>query len=415
MNSIKSDVLITGGGAAGIAAARGAYESGASVILIERHSYLGGKATAAMVGTVCGLYFRGSSNPANYVMNGFPKFFGERLRESGKTEPVSFSEGLQFLPYSPFGFKLVCDEILEECKTEVYYHTVVSSCNCRNGAIDTVEAIALDRKVIFNPKAVVDCTGEALLSTLCNLAVMEDENYQAPALVFSMENVTTDDHFKLSLEVGRQIKRALDAGVVSPVFERVSIVPGSMRNGSVYLKIGFLKRVTNEVNKASGLETFGRRTVKEVSGFLVKHVPSFQNARLGTVAPEVGIRIGRRHVGKYILQEEDVLQCRKFDDGIANGAWPIEFWGDDKRVRMTYFDMDDYYQIPSRALMSNTLNNLFFAGRNMSATENAIASARVIGTCLGTGYAAGKIAAFFALGKDMKEAVAEIRKEQVLL
>ncbi len=415
MSALKTDVLIAGGGAAGVAAAAGASACGVSVMLLERNSYLGGKATAAMVGTVCGAYFRSGSKTASYVMSGFPKLFVEKLKAAGKTEPVAFSEGLHFLPYDVFAFKLVCDDILEKNKVETYHHTVLSGCNCAGGSIDSVEAISLDRKIIVEPKAVVDCTGEALVSTLCNLEILEGEHYQAPALVFSMENVESDEQFKLNLEMGRLIRHAVDAGSVNPVFERVSVIPGSLKNGRVHLKIGFLKRAGNSVNKTSEIEKFGRKTVGEVSDFLVNHVAAFRNSRLGTVAPEVGIRTGRRPVGKYILQEEDVLQCRKFDDGIANGAWPIEFWGDDKRVRMTYFDMDGYYQIPVGSLISSALNNLFFAGRNISATESAIASARIIGTCLGTGYAAGKMAAFFALGKDMKEAVVEIRNEQVLL
>jgi hypothetical protein len=120
-------------------------------------------------------------------------------------------------------------------------------------------------------------------------------------------------------------------------------------------------------------------------------------------------------MGKYILKEQDVLQCRKFDDGIANGAWPIEFWGDEKRVRMTYFNRNDYYQIPAGCLESKAIKNLFFAGRNISATESAIASARVIGACLGTGYAAGKMAAYLASGKKRNDAISEIRKQQVLI
>lgn len=415
MSALKTDVLIVGGGAAGIAAAAGASACGVSVMLLERHSYLGGKATAAMVGTVCGAYFRSESKTASYVMNGFPKYFVDELKTAGKTEPAVFSEGLHFLPYDVFAFKLVCDGILDKNKVETFHHTVLSGCNCSESSIDSVEAISLDRKIMVDPKAVVDCTGEALVSTLCNLEILEDENYQAPAAVFSMENVEAGEQFKLNLEMGRCIRRAMDAGPANPVFERVSIIPGSLKDGRVHLKIGFLKRAGNSVNRTSEIERFGRKTVGEVSDFLVKHVAAFRNARLGAVAPEVGIRTGRRPMGKYVLQGKDVLQCRKFDDGIANGAWPIEFWGDDKRVRMTYFDRNDYYQIPSGALMSNTLNNLFFAGRNISATENAIASARVIGTCLGTGYAAGKMAAFFVLGKDMNEAVAEIRKEQAVL
>jgi len=124
-----------------------------------------------------------------------------------------------------------------------------------------------------------------------------------------------------------------------------------------------------------------------------------KNAHLGNVAVEAGIRVGRRAKGKYVLTEEDVLSCHKFADAVADCAWPIEEWGQDKRVKMRYFEENNFYQVPADCLKSAALTNLFFAGRTISATDGAIASARVIGICLQTGYAAGTIAASKILNK----------------
>ena len=145
----------------------------------------------------------------------------------------------------------------------------------------------------------------------------------------------------------------------------------------------------------------------------MKNVSVFKNAHLGSVAIEAGIRIGRRATGKYILTEEDVLRAKKFPDAIANVAWPIEEWGQDKRVRMKYFAENDFYQIPVGCLKSNSIDHLFFAGRTISATESVIACARSIGICLQTGYASGKLASAKALKKEEQSALTEIQSEQI--
>ena len=112
-----------------------------------------------------------------------------------------------------------------------------------------------------------------------------------------------------------------------------------------------------------------------------------------------------------MLTEADVLECKKSKHAIANGAWPIEEWGQDKRVHMRYFEENNYYQIPADCLISQTLSNLFFAGRIISASDAAIASARVMGICLQTGYAAGKLAAGYCLKIPVDQTITMIQKE----
>jgi hypothetical protein len=127
--------------------------------------------------------------------------------------------------------------------------------------------------------------------------------------------------------------------------------------------------------------------------YFTETVPLFKNASLQSIAPEVGIRVGMRSTGNYILNEEDVLGGRKFNSAIANCSWPIEEWVQDKRVKLRYFNLEDFYQIPADCLKSINVTNLYFAGGNISATDGAIASARVMGICLQTGFAAGELAA----------------------
>jgi hypothetical protein len=99
--------------------------------------------------------------------------------------------------------------------------------------------------------------------------------------------------------------------------------------------------------KFTGVENGGTKPVVNLSQYLISNVDAFKNAHIKNIAPEVGIRVGQRSTGKYILMEEDVLSCKKFENAIANGSWPIEIWEQNRRVNMRYFNLDDYYQIPA--------------------------------------------------------------------
>jgi anti-sigma factor RsiW len=98
-------------------------------------------------------------------------------------------------------------------------------------------------------------------------------------------------------------------------------------------------------------------------------------------------------VGQYLLTGKDVLAGEKFADAVARCAWPIEQWGADGRARFKYLPPGAYYEIPARSLRAAEVENLFMAGKTLSADVDAIASARVMGCCLATGAAAGNLAA----------------------
>jgi hypothetical protein len=395
MNSgiINCDVLVTGGGSAGIAAAVAASRKGASVVLLEKNGFIGGKATAAYVGTICGLYYCNQNGISSYVSDGFAREFAEKLIKKSGTLPVSNKQGLHFLPYHSFDFKILCDEFIHSEKIKVFFHSVVSDLKKDNGKIISVKAVSYDRVIRIQPKTVIDCTGEALLSTLSGSKVIESESYQSPAQVFSMEGIEALSEANLSLIILKEFQKAISEGILSDEFSNVSLVPGSLNGKRVYLKIGISFKINNKTNKISPLELKARSMVATVVQFLKDKTEAFRNARIGEVAPEVGVRTGRRHMGKYILTKEDVLTCKKTIHSAGRGAWPIEFWEFGKRVHLDFFEFDDYYDIPKDCLISSEITNLFFAGRNISSTEEAIASARVIGTCLQTGYTAGEIAA----------------------
>ena len=389
---IKCDVLVAGGGAAGLAAAIAAARKGVSVVLLEKNSFLGGKATASYVGTICGLYYRSENLSSTYVTDGFAFEFGEKLKALSKTSPLSNKLGLHYLPYQPFDFKILCDTLVQEEKIQVFFQTTISDVIKNQNEIDVVLAISGNKPIQFKPKVVIDCTGEALIGILSNASIIESEEYQASAQVFSMEGVEITSEANLGLIILKEIQKAISEGILTENHSNVTVVPGSLKGKHVYLKIGIPENIRNEVNKITPIEFIARQMIQTVSSFLQKKTEAFRNATISDIAPEAGLRTGRRHKGNYILTKEDVLECRKHSNSAGRGTWPIEFWSIGKRVKMDFFEFDNYYDIPKDCLISSDISNLLFAGRNISATEEAIASARVIGTCLQTGYSAGEMA-----------------------
>jgi ribulose 1,5-bisphosphate synthetase/thiazole synthase len=410
---LHTDVVVLGGGSAGVAAAVAASRRGLQVILLERNNYLGGKATAAEVGTVCGLYHFSKNEQSTYIVKGFAKEFAEKLQAGSGSLPLHVPEGVHYLPYTVEVFKNICHDIIHENKIRVYFNAVLDHVAVKQHQIKSVNIIASGNPVTIHLKTFIDCSGDSVISQAAGLPLIKSEKYQAAAQVFTMQGVTEENEFKLGMIMMKALRSAIDNNELADFYDRVYIVQGSLKNGSVNLKIGIPLAVTYTPGNLQELRTVALSFVENLSKFLITHVDAFKNAQIHHIAPEVGIRIGQRSSGKYILMEEDVLNCTKFETAIANGAWPIEVWEQNRRVNMRYFNLDDYYQIPAGCLESNSLDNLFFAGRNISATDGAIASARVMGICLQTGYAAGCMAAAAALQISLNDAIRQVQNEQL--
>jgi hypothetical protein len=408
-------VLVIGGGAAGVAAATAAGRASARVILLERYGFLGGLATTAEVGTICGLYLRDTlATSATPVTGGFPMEFAGRLQQSSHTKPLCMDSGLWVLPYFPTDFARLADAIIRETKeVELILHTVVASVCAEDSRIIKVCSLAWNEQLQIHPSVVVDCTGEATASALGGAAAENGAMDQAPALVFVLENVDPGLAKRGLLEVRRELRQAVQRGSLPALCERLSMIPGSGANGSFAFKLSLLpaKATTAFWQQLTQWEREARAILDPLVRFLTIQVAACRNARLVSVAPQLGIRSGRRILGRSRLTDDVVLSLRKSPVGIARGSWPMERWSDNPKPEMTYFAERGYYELPFDCLRPVELDNTFAAGRCLSATTGAMTSARVIGTAMATGWAAGTAAAFRASGRSLEEAIALIRKQ----
>jgi len=398
------DVIVAGGGSAGIATAVTAARLDLRVTLIEKYGFLGGLATAGAVGTICGLFLK-KSEGIEYLVGGFPREFSEALSKRQPQLKLRTTKTAVSQPYRPWDFKVVADNLVEkEANIQLLLHSRVIDVIKKDRE---VEGVVLHTKAGFHivrSKITIDCTGDGDLAFTSEARTELGENgeTQIPSLTFSMGNVDVPK----TLSAGEGRLRALlrktpqeswlhKAGRSSP-----RIFP-SGHKGYVLVK---MIRLTGEnkgydctnPSELTEAETKGRRLVEEAASFLIAQMPGFENAYLTDSATQVGIRETRRIVGEYILTEEDVIQSRKFYDGIACCSWPIELHDKEAETRWRFLEEGSYYQIPYRCLLPLGVERLLVAGRCISSSHSALASVRVIGPCMAEGQAAGS-AAYLAI------------------
>lgn len=415
---LSCDVLVIGGGAAGVGAASAAGRAGASVVLLERYGFLGGLATTAQVGTICGLFLRDTTAAAaTPVGGGFAQEFASRLQRDTGAKPLRVDAGLWVLPYPPPAFARAADAIVSESgNVNVVLHATVAEARAEGRCLVQVRALAWNEPLLLRPSTVVDCTGEATAAALAGAAVENGATDQAPALVFVLENVDPGLAERGLIEVRRELRRAVESGSLPALCERLSLVPGTGRNGRLALKLSLAPANPDLPlwQQVTAWEREARSLVAQLHRFLIEKVAPCRNARLDSVAPQLGVRSGRRLQGRARLADEDVMGARKSPLGVARGCWAMERWGNSPRPEMTYFNERDYYDIPLDCLRAAELDNVLVAGRCLSAATGAMTSARVIGTALATGWAAGTAAAFQALGRPLDDAVTAIRQQLIL-
>ena len=228
-----------------------------------------------------------------------------------------------------------------------------------------------------------------------------------------MENVDPGLAERGLLEVRRELRQAVEQGTLPALCERLSLVPGTGADGHLAFKFT-LAAAASDIplwQQVTAWERQARALVDELQRFLIANTDCCRRARFSSVAPQLGIRSGRRIRGCATLADRDVLEARKSPQGIARGCWPMERWGNAPRPDMTFFSERDYYEIPLDCLRPVELDNVLVAGRCFSASAGAMSSARVIGTALATGWAAGAAAAGQALDRPSEEAVQAIRKQ----
>jgi len=403
--------LVVGAGAAGIAAAVAASKNGRSVVVVERRDFSGGNATAAEVGTVCGLYHNNFGEP-EFLVRGFAREFAEKLQSLSGTMPLSTKDGLHYLPYHVPEFARLGREYLSENGITALFNHQVQKAVVHQSRIVTVE-IRANESFNIVPSAVVDCSGNSVVARLANLPLISEPEYQSAAQVFSLKGIEEDREDRLSLLLIKAMAKAGDEISINGHLPKLYLVPGSLKNGFASFKIALPFTITEGSEWDAQIAEKAKALVSLMTAHLIKELASFKHAESDHIAASPGFRVASRTRGKYMLTGNEVKNCTHFNEGIARCSWPIEEWDANGNANLQYLPEYGYYEIPQGSLMAVTTENLFMAGRNISADKEAIASARVMGICLQTGFAAGLLAAANASGMLPSQALQIIQREQM--
>ena len=385
----QCDVLVCGGGTAGLAAAVSAARNGARTILLERYGFCGGIAVGALVHTLDG--FRSCVNNDQIVVGGIGPEVVSRIQRLGGHPNVENPPEVEC--FDPEVFKIVADGLLEESGVQVLYHLFAVAAEREGSRIKSIIAAGKEGLWQFTAGQIIDCTGDGDIAAFAHSPFEKHEQMQSLSMHFRIGGVKPGANWSHLEEVSRAVLDVAYKQGRAPKYGGPWII--RIREGEVTVNGTRLYGDGTKTVDLSRTERDGRRDMFTLLDLLREGVPEFADSYLLAAATQIGVRETRRIVGDYQITADDILQCRPFDDVIALGSWPIDIHPADGRVGVHPHKESPPtpYPIPFRCLTANGLDNLSAAGRCISATHEAHGSTRVSGTAMALGQAAGTAAA----------------------
>lgn len=450
------DVIIAGGGPAGIMAALASARVGADTLIIERNGFLGGAATNSVLGPISPFHFGDEQ-----VINGIPQeFMDELIRVHGSTGHLKaldpYGSGAYLGFYDREKYKYVAEEMLLKAGVHLYYHGFISQVKKEGNRVTGVTAITKAGTREFGCKILIDASGDGDAAVLAGAEYVYGNEHtgkaQPGSAMFEMADVDTDkvydyiyenpgdfewmsdlvpireysdrlkQHYFVAQGFKKLVKRAVEAGDLH--FGRDSvIVLNGIHPGSIHFNATRVSGYdsSNPEEKAIS-EIEGRRQIESVSEFMIKYVPGFEKSYVSVTSNEVGVRETRHIKGLYTLTGKDAGEGRKFEDVVSRGYFPMDIHNPDGASGYTqgnqggcWIDLKDTYDIPMRCLIPLGIDGMVLSGRCISGTSEAHGSYRTQGGIMGIGQASGVLAGLCALQgiqpKDMD--VQQVQKKLI--
>jgi hypothetical protein len=395
------DVVVLGGGPAGIAAATAAARSGCSTLLIERYGFLGGMGTAAGVTNFSGLHAN-VFGEIRQVVHGVAADLLARMAElGGLNEPhVIFNGKIAAQSYDNAAFKIAADDVVTSSGARILFHAL--AVGVAMGSAGEIRALLIETKSgrqAVRARMFIDCSGDADLAAHAGAPFEKAPNLLYPTAMFRVNDVDAARAGDAWTAIPRLMEEAERKG---RKFPRKSPIVRPQKNPREW-RVNVTQLANpdgtavdgTDAEQLSRAELEGRRQIVDFFRFLRESAPGFEHSYILEIAPQVGIRETRRIVGDYQLTEDDVLGCASFADTIGVNGWPVEVHvkGD---VVFRFQDIPasrGFNHLPYRLIVPRQVENLFVAGRCASMTHMGQSAARVSGGCFVMGQAAGTAAA----------------------
>lgn len=424
------EVLVVGGGPAGLCAATAAARHGAKTILVEKGGSCGGMATSALVGPFMTSYDK--SGDKMIIRGMFEEVIERLIAQDGAVHPKDVRSGDQVTGYhfrghdhcaafEPEVLKRVADEMLTEANVNILYHTSfvepLIEENCIKGAI----VFSKNGMEAIEAKIVIDCSGDADVAfragVPCELGDVNRGEMQPGTMFFRIGNVDWE-------RLDKEYYALPDDEALKPDGTRRGLFASKLEeareNGDFNIErktVGLYRGVKKDewsvnISRISGIdgtktedltkaEIIGRRQVDEIFKFLKKYIPGCENATMIASGSTVGIRETRHIKGEATLTTEDILKGKIPEDAILLAANAIDVHGAAGVAGTKYVTIEDgeWYGVSYRSLVPINIDQLLVAGRSISATSEGAGAVRVMPPCMEMGHAAG-VAAAIAIKED---------------
>jgi ribulose 1,5-bisphosphate synthetase/thiazole synthase len=416
---MKYDVIVCGGGPSGMNAAISARRNGASVLLIEATGLLGGNSVLSLVGPWMTYHNDGRQIVRGIAQEMVERLIKDQLSLGHLSDPLAFCDTIT--PIDAEGVKALFFDMIDEADIDLLLHAQVMGAIMEESRIRGIRVMTKSGEMSFEADVVIDATGDADVAVHAGAETMhgrqEDGLAQPMTMIFQLGNV--------DLEVLKDAMRAnpedfvlsdrYDYGYVG-ISGFFSIVEKAKQDGAFHIPRdrvllfqetlpGHVSVNMTRVQGLSGVDAFdltkaereGRRQIKEAVRFLKTYVPGFEHAYLARTPSKIGVRETRHVIGDHIIDVEDVLAMRSFDDSIALSGFPMDIHSPSGES-LELFDQnkDMAFEIPMRSLLPKGIEGMIVSGRCISATHEGAASLRVTPTVMAIGEAAGILAALSA-------------------
>jgi hypothetical protein len=423
------EVIILGGGCAGVAAAIAAAKNGSKTLLVEQGPCLGGDLLSGLPVDGC-LNGRGE-----WIVGGVTREIFDALKErKGYIGPICDYRALWVVCVDHRLIQFAIMDVLKRYQVDLLLYTFADDVQMRGGTIQKVSAVNKQGRIELTANVFIDCTGDGDIAVKAgspyeqgNVAIGD---LQPVSLVYSLDNVNAKEllafvrEYPDNISVGESdvirqgrsneelieelvkqgyakvffvsdgplMRGAMERGLISEA-SIIATIPNSIERGTVSINSTRVPVDATDTKALSAVMPVLFRQVDQGIKFLQDNVPGFKNAFFSGIAPRIGIRETRRILGDYILTDEDVLESRKNPAGIAKGGHEYDIHGAGRKHVRKQLQNGGSYDIPYGCIVPQKVENLYIAGRHLSSTRGAHSTARVMGTCMALGEAAGTAAA----------------------
>lgn len=415
------DVVVIGGGAAGISAAVAASRSGAKTLLLEQRGFAGGTGAFMPIPAFCPY-----TDGIHIVSQGIAYEILEKVKQQSNIEcQIMNKDKLDWVTIDTEVYKRVCDDMLTSNNVEILFHTLCTQVICENGNIQGLVIANKNGRNIVKAKAYIDATGDADIVYMAGAPTLkgdeDDPTVQPGTMCFVISGInkektlayiaTQDDD-----QFSQLVTLAQEKGDIPEGRKRVSSFSW-LTNTTASFNFGHVFGVDGtDANSLTKANIKGRQLAKVYTDFLRKYVPGFENAHLISTGDQVGIRESRRIIADYMMRIEDFKNKTNFDDEIARNCYFIDVHlpNKDSTMVMEYLPKGESHGISYHSLLPQGMKNLIVAGRTVGSDRLINSALRVMPNCFTMGQAAG-VAAYLAALDNVGYRDIDIQQLQDLL